>query len=63
MQNEIPVPINLVQKQANISMQQFNNRNEKDLTKLPSSKDRWPYLDSNRELMEPKASQPHGRGR
>lgn len=63
MQNEIPVPINLTQKQATISMQQFNNRNEKDLMKLLSSKDHWPYLDSNKERMEPKARQPHGRGR
>lgn len=52
MQNEIPVPINLAQKQAAISMQQFNTLNKEDLTKLSSTKDRWPYLDYNKKLMK-----------
>lgn len=52
MQNEIPVPINLAQKQATLSMQQFNTLNKEYLTKLSSTKDRWPYLDYNKKLMK-----------
>lgn len=57
MQNEIPVPINLARKQAPISMQQFNTAHKKGLTKLPSSKDHWPYLDYNKKLMKKNGSE------